>query len=69
MFRGDAMKNAAGKVESNIEEVQKTWNVYSATYLTPEEKKLAEQFTLDRTNFINRGLTPTIIALKAGNID
>jgi PAS domain S-box-containing protein len=65
----DEIKNAAGKVEGNIDEAQKMWGAYTATYLTPEEKKLAEQFATDRDNFVKNGLIPAIAALKAGNID
>ena len=63
------IKSTAGKVESNIGEVNKTWAAYMATYLTPEEKKLAEKFAIDRANFVERGLKPAIAALSANNID
>ncbi|MEO8408043.1 MAG: methyl-accepting chemotaxis protein [Oxalobacteraceae bacterium] len=65
----DQMKNTAGKVESNIGEINQVWDAYMTTYLTPEEKKLTEKFTLDRANFVNRGLTPAIAALNAGNVE
>ncbi|HUX90541.1 MAG TPA: methyl-accepting chemotaxis protein [Gallionellaceae bacterium] len=62
------IKNAAGIVENNIDEVNRTWSAYMATYLTPEEKKLAEKFSIDRANFVERGLKPAIAALNAGNV-
>jgi PAS domain S-box-containing protein len=62
------IKNAAGLVENNIDEVNRTWTAYMATYLTPEEKKLAEKFSIDRANFVERGLKPAIAALRAGNM-
>lgn len=65
----DEISNAAGKVEGNIDQVQKTWEAYMATKLTPEEQKLAEQFGSDRTKLVNRSLMPAIAALKSGNID
>ncbi|MEO8598835.1 MAG: methyl-accepting chemotaxis protein [bacterium] len=65
----DAINNASTKIESNLGEEQKTWEAYMVTKLTPEEKKLAEQFGLDRANFVNRSLMPAIAALKSGNID
>lgn len=59
---------AAGKqmdeVEANIQTVAKTWNEYFATYLTPEEKILAEKFSEDRKKFIAEGLKPAIAALR-----
>jgi methyl-accepting chemotaxis protein-1 (serine sensor receptor) len=30
------------EVDRNIQEIGKTWDAYMATYLTPEEKKLAD---------------------------
>jgi aerotaxis receptor len=65
----DEVKSAGGQVEANIIAVQKTWDAFMATYLTPEEKKLAEKFSIDRANFVNRGLKPAIVALNAGNLD
>lgn len=64
----DEIKMTAGKVQSNIEEVNQIWAAYMATYLTPEEKKLAEQFAIDRANFVERGVNPAIAALKAVNV-
>ncbi len=61
--------NVAGAVASNLNEDQKIWQAYSSTYLTPEEKVLARQLATDRDNFIQRGLTPAMAALNAGNID
>lgn len=63
------IKSTAGKVESNLGEVNKTWAAYMATYLTPEEKNLAEKFAIDRANFVERGLKPAIAALSASNVD
>ena len=65
----EQMKNTAGKVENNIGEINQVWDAYLTTTLTPEEKKLAEKFMLDRTNFVSRGLTPAIAALNAGNVE
>lgn len=65
----DEVKNAADKVESNIVEVNKIWDAYMATYLTPEERKLAEKFSIDRANFVDRGLKPAVAALNVNNIN
>jgi methyl-accepting chemotaxis protein len=45
------------------------WAAYMATYLTDEEKRLAEQFQKDRDNLVENGFKPTIAALKAGRIE
>jgi methyl-accepting chemotaxis protein len=56
------------EVEQNIQEVTKTWNAYMATYLTPEEKILAEKFAEDRKRFVVEGLKPAIAALRANDM-
>jgi aerotaxis receptor len=67
--RPNEIKNVAEKVESNISKVNKTWAAYMATSLTPEEKKLAEKFEIDRAHFVERGLKPAIAALNASNVE
>ncbi|MBI1891197.1 MAG: MCP four helix bundle domain-containing protein [Burkholderiales bacterium] len=60
---------AVTDIENNIETIGKTWNAYMATYLTPEEKKLAEQFAIDRASFVDQALKPALSALKDGKFD
>jgi methyl-accepting chemotaxis protein-1 (serine sensor receptor) len=48
--------------------VTKLWNAYMATYLTPEEKKLAQTFTNDRKTFAGEGLLPAVAALRANDV-
>jgi len=62
-------KDTVTEIEKNIAVIDKTWNAYMATYLTPKEKQLAEQFALDRAAFVTKGLRPTLAALQAGNFD
>jgi len=57
------------KVENNIAEITKIWDAYMATYLTPEEKVLAEKFAADRKAFVAEGLKPAIAALRANDIE
>ncbi|MDP1771338.1 MAG: methyl-accepting chemotaxis protein [Methylobacter sp.] len=61
-------KNTA-EVEQNIAEISKTWTAYMATYLTAEEKKLADQLIVDRKRFVEEGLKPTLAALKARDLE
>ena len=56
------------EVEQNISEISKTWDLYIHTYLTPEEKILAEKFAEDRKHFVTEGLKPAITALRANDI-
>jgi methyl-accepting chemotaxis protein len=64
----EVIRDRSAAVEKNIEEIGKIWDAYMATYLTPEEKKLAEKFLEDRKVFVGKGLRPTLAALRAGDI-
>jgi methyl-accepting chemotaxis protein len=55
-------------VEKNIQTIARTWDQFMATNLTSEEKKLADQFALDRTKFVADGLRPAILSLRAQDI-
>jgi methyl-accepting chemotaxis protein-1 (serine sensor receptor) len=55
-------------VEANIQTVTKIWDQYMATYLTPDEKRLADQFAQDRKKFVAEGLKPVIAALRAQDV-
>ena len=56
------------EIERNAASGNKTWADYMATYLTPEEKKLADQFAETRTKYLNDAILPTITALKSSDI-
>ncbi len=58
------MRRNADEVDKNIETIGGIWKQYMATYLTPEERKIAEKFALDRGRFVNEGLKPAIAALR-----
>ena len=62
----NALKEAQ-YIESKIEEISKTWAVYMATNLTPEEKLLAEKFSDSRGEFVTKILKPAIAKLQSGN--
>ncbi len=64
----EVIQKITTEVEQNIQEITKTWDAYMATYLTPEEKKLAEKFAEDRKRFVVEGLKPAIAALRANDI-
>jgi methyl-accepting chemotaxis protein-1 (serine sensor receptor) len=53
------------QLQRNIADVTATWKAYMATYLTPEEKRLAEAFTEVRGSYVREGLLATRDALKA----
>ena len=56
-------------IEKNDEELNKTWTEYVETYLTPEEKLLADKFSMDRAKMAAEGLMPVISALREGKPD
>ena len=58
----------ATEVEKNLDDISKTWDAYLATYLTPDEKKLADKFGEDYKKFVNEGVKPAIGALRAHNV-
>jgi PAS domain S-box-containing protein len=64
----DVQENIA-KLESNIDEITGIWESYMTTYLTEEEKVLAEKFAEDRGKFVSEGLRPAIEALRNGNFN
>jgi methyl-accepting chemotaxis protein-1 (serine sensor receptor) len=55
-------------IDKNIAEGNKIWGEYMATYLTPEEKKLAEQFTTVQKTFLDEGLKLAMAAARAQDI-
>ena len=63
----ESAKRAIDHLEANIANVTKIWEAYMATYLTPEEAKLAAAFAEFRGNYVKEGLRPTIEALRVNN--
>lgn len=55
------------QVLKNIEEISKTWKEYTSGTLSPDEKKLAEEFAEKRGRFVKEGLLPVRDAILAGN--
>ena len=58
----------AQEVEENIAAIGKVWEAYMATTLTTEEAKLAKNFAEDRMKFVQEGLKPAVVALRANDI-
>ena len=59
---GEIDKNM-DNLEKVLKEGDKVWKEYLATYLTPEETKLAEQFTAQQKKFVAEGVKPAMEAL------
>ncbi|MFZ6772382.1 methyl-accepting chemotaxis protein [Undibacterium sp. SXout7W] len=58
---------ALEKIEANKVRANKVWDEYMATYLTEEEKVLADKFASQRKQFLEQGLNPAVEALRANN--
>jgi methyl-accepting chemotaxis protein len=67
-FKDETQKNVE-LVSQNILDINKIWDEYMATFLTVDEKKLADKFALDRKRFVVEGLKPTMEYLLAGNTE
>lgn len=65
----DQLVKSLQEVEANRTQANKVWAEYMATYLTPEEKKLAQQFEQRRATFLAQALNPAITALKANDVE
>jgi|GEM_PF-765162 len=64
----DDISSNVAKLEKNLAEIDEIWEAYMATFLTPEEKILADKFDDDRKKFITQGLYPAAAALRAKDI-
>jgi len=65
----EVLQQNTADVEQNIATINKTWTTYIATYLTPEEKTLADKFIIDRTRFVDDGLKPILSALNVHDLE
>lgn len=54
-------------LETNVAQINSIWDVYMATFLTPEEAQLAKAFGEYRARYVQDGLRPAIATLQAGN--
>jgi methyl-accepting chemotaxis protein len=52
-------------VQQNIARIEQIWNSYRAGQLTPEEAALADRFHAASRQFVEQGLKPGIVAIRA----
>jgi len=62
-----ALGNQMDEVERNLQTINKLWGAYLIHVGTPEDKKIADQFTESRKIFLADGLLPAVAALRARN--
>jgi len=53
-------------INDDIAQINKLWDGYMQTYLTPEEKVLADKFAVDNARFFSEGLMPAIELVHSG---
>ncbi len=63
------LQAAAAQEEQRRREHDRIWAAYRATFLTPEEKVLAEQYEAAETRYRADGVDPLLAALRAGDRD
>jgi methyl-accepting chemotaxis protein len=62
------IQKSSDEIDRNVKLINRLWDDYMATYLTPDEKKLADKFTADRGKFVAEGILPAQAALKKHDI-
>ncbi len=61
------VEDRARRVMANKQRIDGLWADYLATYLTPEETRLAEDFRAKRATFVGEGLLPALDMARAGD--
>ena len=72
MIANTAADNVAQKssaLKENGDRITKIWEAYSNTYLTTEEKVLADAFITARQQYVKDGLLPIRDALQSGQLE
>ena len=54
---------------SHAATINEVWKAYRATYLTPEETRLADKFAEQRGRFLSEAVLPLVAAFKTGDLD
>jgi aerotaxis receptor len=66
---GKPVGDVAGKIATNIAVISKIWGEYMATYLTPEEKGVADSFASTRKNYVENAIQPALALLADRKYD
>src|SRR5689334_13986621 len=66
---GKPVGDVAAKVSANIEQISKVWVAYMATYLTPEEKAVADSFAAKRKAYVENAVKPALALLGERKFD
>ena len=60
---------ASQLANSHAATINEVWKAYRATYLTPEELRLADKFAEQRGRFLNEAVLPLVAAFKTSDLD
>lgn len=66
---GRPIGDVRGRINANADAISKVWAEYLATYLTPEEKSVADSFAVKRAAYVEKGLAPGLALLDGGNFE
>src|SRR6476620_3918047 len=66
---GQSVGDVSGRISANIEAISKSWADYMATYLTPEEKGVADALAPKRGDYVQKGLKVGLSLLADGKYD
>jgi PAS domain S-box-containing protein len=66
---GKPVSDVASRIGKNSEVISKVWAEYMSTYLTPEEKGVADNFTRTRRDYLEKGIKPGEALLADGKYD
>jgi methyl-accepting chemotaxis protein len=64
-----AAGDVAGRIKNNSEAIDKIWAEYMSTFLTPEEKVVAQSFIAARKTYLEQGIKPAFALLNEGKLD
>jgi len=67
--QGSTVGDAASQIAKNAERINKLWSEYTATYLTPEEKRTADSFIAKRKTYLEDGIKPGLVLLADRKYD
>ena len=63
----DVIKQQVALVEDNLPKIDAFWVQYMATYLTPQERTLADAFAATYQRYLSEEVRPTLSALRGAN--
>ncbi|MCK7583282.1 MAG: methyl-accepting chemotaxis protein [Chromatiales bacterium] len=63
----EAVRAKTGRIEQNIEEIDRTWRNFAAVPRSAAEQQLADRWAADWRRYVSESLRPAVAALHAGD--